>query len=134
FSALLAAAASATAVSLSYDETYDDASLSLTSVACSDGTNGLITKGYTTLGSLPDFPYVGGADVVAGWNSPNCGTCWTLSWDVTGNSIDLLVVDAASSGFNIALEAMNSLTNNQAVDLGRIDVTATQVDASNCGL
>ena len=42
----LAAAASATAstVSVSYDTTYDSASGSLTTVACSDGANGLITK------------------------------------------------------------------------------------------
>ena len=39
-----AAMASATTVSVSYDTTYDTASNSLTSVACSDGANGLITK------------------------------------------------------------------------------------------
>lgn len=53
---------------VSYDTGYDDASRSLSSVSCSDGTNGLLTKGYTNQGSLPDFPYIGGADVVASWN------------------------------------------------------------------
>ena len=53
--ALLAAASTSLAatVSVSYDETYDNASASLTSVACSDGTNGLITKGFSSFGSLP---------------------------------------------------------------------------------
>ncbi|KIY50651.1 epl1 protein [Fistulina hepatica ATCC 64428] len=134
FSALLAAAATAAAVSLSYDQTYDGASTSLTTVACSDGTHGLITEGYSTFGSLPDFPYIGGADAITGWNSANCGTCWTLYYPDTGRSINVLAIDHADSGFNIALEAMNDLTNNQAVFLGRIDVTATQVAVSNCGL
>ncbi|KAG1825549.1 Cerato-platanin-domain-containing protein [Suillus subaureus] len=87
---------------LSYDTTYDDASLSLSSIACSDGTNGLETKGYTTLESLPTFPNVGGVYTVAGWNS--------------------------------AATAMNTLTGNLAAELGRVDVTATQVNASVCGL
>ncbi len=66
--ALLAAASTtlAATVSVSYDETYDNASGSLTSVACSDGTNGLITKGFSSFGSLPQFPNVGGAAAVAG--------------------------------------------------------------------
>lgn len=36
--------ASANTVSVSYDTTYDNASGSMTTVACSDGANGLITK------------------------------------------------------------------------------------------
>ena len=36
--------ASATTVSVSYDPTYDTATTSMDSVACSDGSNGLITK------------------------------------------------------------------------------------------
>jgi hypothetical protein len=45
FTGLTAAAvATATTVSVSYDTVYDNASGSMTSVACSDGSNGLITK------------------------------------------------------------------------------------------
>lgn len=141
---------------VSYDTGYDDGSRSLASVSCSDGSNGLLTKGYTTQGSLPDFPFVGGADVIAGWNDAEvsdqishnhtyfvrneltnrckkqCGTCWTLTYN--GNSINVLAIDHTDTGFNLALEAMNALTNNQAEALGRIDATATQVDASVCGL
>ena len=46
----------------------------------------------------------------------------------------MLAVDHADSGFNVAKAAMNSLTGGQAEKLGRIDVTATQVAASKCGL
>ncbi|KUI71317.1 Protein SnodProt1 [Cytospora mali] len=118
---------------VSYDTGYDDASRSLTVVSCSDGTNGLITKyGYQTQGAIPDFPYVGGADVIAGWNSANCGTCWQLSYG--GRTINVLAIDHAASGFNIGETAMNTLTNNQAAALGRVDATAVQVAISECGL
>ena len=120
--------------SVTYDTTYDDSAFSLTGVACSDGVNGLINKGYTTLGSLPRFPYVGGAFAVARYNSPNCGTCWQLHYAETGKTINVLAVDVALDGFNISEEALNTLTGGLAVELGRVEVTATQVPASVCGL
>ncbi|KAG0694646.1 Cerato-platanin [Suillus ampliporus] len=118
--------------SLSYDTTYDDASLSLDSVACSDGPNGLITKGYTTLGSLPTFPNVGGVYTVTGWDSAACGTCYNVTYGST--TIAVLAVDTATEGFNLSEEAMNALTGNEAVFLGRVSVTAVEVAASVCGL
>lgn len=118
--------------SLSYDTTYDDASLSLTSVACSNGVNGLMSKGYTTLGSLPTFPYLGGVYTVTGWNSPACGTCYEVTYGST--TIAVLAVDVALDGFNLSEEAMNKLTGGLAVELGRVEVTSTQVDPSVCGL
>lgn len=42
--AVLAAPASNT-VTVSYDETYDHAGTSLSTVSCSDGSHGLLTKG-----------------------------------------------------------------------------------------
>lgn len=119
------------ALTVSYDGIYDVSSTSLTAVACSDGANGLITKGYTTFGSLPKFPYIGGAPAVTGWNSTGCGTCWQLTYN--GKSINVLAIDVAAD-FNIALKAMNDLTNNQAEALGRVPITASQVDKSVCGL
>ena len=139
--ALLAAALSAPAalasptsktLKVTFDQTYDNASKSLLGVACSNGENGLLTKGFTTLGSLPAFPYVGGAQFVEGWNSAMCGSCWTLTYK--GKSINVLAIDHTDSGFNIAQEAMDTLTGGQAVFLGRIDATAKQVDKSKCGL
>lgn len=156
---IISLAAAASAVSVSYDTGYDDANRSLTSVACSDGSNGLIPKGYPTQGSLPDFPFIGGAAVVAGWNDPDvsptdsfgeererereadqptrgpkiqCGSCWQLTYN--GKSINVLAIDHTDNGFNLALGAMNALTNNQAEFLGRIEATATQVAASVCGI
>ncbi|EPE08632.1 epl1 protein [Ophiostoma piceae UAMH 11346] len=130
---VLSMAAAATAISLSYDQGYDDASRSLTVVSCSDGANGLISRyGWQTQGEIPRFPYIGGSETIPGWNSPNCGLCWQLTYN--GKSIYVLAIDHAASGLNIGLTAMNELTNNQAVNLGRVDVTAVQTAASNCGL
>ncbi|PIL26664.1 hypothetical protein GSI_11240 [Ganoderma sinense ZZ0214-1] len=134
--ALLPSALGATtssSVSVSYDQTYDNGSNSLAITACSDGSNGLLLKGFTTFNSLPSFPYIGGAGVIPGWNSDQCGTCWQLSYN--GKSINVLAIDHAEAGtWNIALEAMNDLTNGQAEDLGRVDAIATLVDNSVCGL
>ncbi|KAF5386696.1 hypothetical protein D9615_001977 [Tricholomella constricta] len=141
FSAILAPLAllpsMALAVTLSYDPTYDNSQGSLTTVACSDGPNGLITAGFKTFGALPKFPYIGGAAAVEGWNSANCGTCWQLTYTNTKGvkkSINVLAVDHANAGFNIALAAMNDLTGGQAIQLGRIDVASTKVASSVCGL
>ncbi|KAG2139050.1 Cerato-platanin [Suillus clintonianus] len=117
---------------LSYDNTYDNPSQSLSTVACSDGPNGLITKGYTTLGQLPNFPNVGGVYTVTGWDSAYCGTCYEVTYG--SNTIAILAVDVATAGFNVAEAAMNTLTGNQAAFLGRVSVTSVQVNASVCGL
>lgn len=51
-----------------------------------------------------------------------------------GKTINVLAIDHAGAGFNIAQAAMNDLTNNQAANLGRIDVQYAEVAASACGL
>ncbi|OCH96373.1 Cerato-platanin [Obba rivulosa] len=128
----LLSSALAQSVSVSYDQTYDNASGSLSTVACSNGPNGLETKGFTTFESLPDFPMIGGAPAVAGWNSPACGTCWELTYE--GTSIIVLAVDHSGDGFNLSLEAMNKLTNGQATFLGRVTATSRQLTSTQCGL
>ena len=114
-------------VIFSYDTTYDDPSLPLSAVTCS----GLIRKGYTTLGSLPTFPNVGGM-----WDSPACGTCYEVTYGNT--TIAVLAVDISPDGPlegpSLSEEAMNTLTGEVAAELGRVDLTLTQVDASVCGL
>ncbi|KAH8104293.1 SnodProt1 [Phellopilus nigrolimitatus] len=114
-----------------YDNTYDNASGSMDSVACSDGQAGLASR-YPTFGSAPTFPNIGGTQFVAGWNSPNCGTCWQLTYD--GTSILVLAIDHADDGFNLSQEALDTLTDGQAVQLGTVQVDAEQVDSSLCGL
>ncbi|PPQ88683.1 hypothetical protein CVT25_010117 [Psilocybe cyanescens] len=125
------------ALTTSFDPVYDNAAGSLATVACSDGPTGLLTRGFTTFGSLPHFPNIGGAPAVTGHNSPACGTCWQLTFTNASNiatSINILAIDVATPNFNIALGAMNKLTNNQAQQLGRVPITATQVAATVCGL
>ena len=120
----------------SYDTVYDDAQRSLSTVACSDGPNGLLTRGFSTFGSLPKLPYVGGAPAVTGWNSPGCGTCWNLTYTNdkgTAKFINLLAIDG-SSNYNMPTAAMNELTDGQAIFLGRVPVTAVSVPPSVCGL
>ena len=124
-------------LTVSFDTAYDNANQSLSTVACSDGPNGLLTRGFTTFGSLPDFPFIGGAPAVTGFDSAGCGTCWKLTFvnsQGVSKSINILAIDVATPNFNIALEAMNALTDGQATFLGRVPVTAVQVDSSVCGL
>ncbi|KAM5439814.1 hypothetical protein MferCBS31731_004224 [Microsporum ferrugineum] len=129
---LSSAAAITSTVTLSYDPKYDNAGLSLTQVACSDGINGLITKGFTTAGSLPNFPNIGGSFAVEGYNSANCGKCFKVTWPVLNKSIFVTSIDRAT-GFNIAKAGMDALTNNQAEHLGRIDVTFEEASPASCG-
>ncbi|KAI4866605.1 SnodProt1 [Hypoxylon rubiginosum] len=129
---LLSLVAASSAVTVSYDTGYDDDSRSLTTVSCSDGQYGLIPRyGWQTQGDIPAM-YLGAADTIAGWNSPSCGTCYELSYN--GKTINVYAIDHAGAGFNIALDAMNALTNGQAVALGRVDATSRQVDVSACGI
>lgn len=132
---LLAAAGAALAQSftatVTFDQTFDNPEGSLDTVACSNGPNGLETKGFTTFRSLPAFPFIGGGPNVTGFDSVECGTCWQLSFDGPGATIEVLAIDVSSS-FNIALEAMNALTNGQAEALGRVNVTATPVSLMTC--
>ncbi|KAJ5526352.1 Cerato-platanin [Penicillium frequentans] len=122
-------------VQVSYDEKYDVGTTSMNTVACSDGVNGLVND-YPTFGSLPTFPLIGGALTIDGWDSPACGTCYQLHFE-SGNineTINVTAIDVASGGFNIGLEAMNRLTDNQAVSLGVVTATYVQVDKSVCGI
>ena len=94
---------------------YDNPTTSLNNVACSNGVNSLITKGFPTFGSLLTFPGVGGVYAVEGWNTMECGSCWQLTYE--GNSIYVAAVDTVSDGFDISLAALNELTNGQAQQL-----------------
>ncbi|OCB87681.1 SnodProt1 [Sanghuangporus baumii] len=132
FTTLLFATA-AFAVRAGFDNTYDDADASMNIVVCSDGANGLASR-FPTFGSVPTFPNIGGASAIPGWNSPQCGTCWQLTYSGTGNSIFVTAIDHADDGFNLSQEALDTLTNGRAVEFGVVDVTATQVDSSACGL
>lgn len=130
---ILSAAATAFAASgtAAYDTTYDTASLSTLSIACSDGINGLNTKGYPSLGSLPRFPRVGASAEVGGWNSPNCGKCYTITWGT--RSINVIAVDHANEGWVLSRAALDELTGGLAVMIGRFPVTWVPAAQSSCG-
>ena len=117
------------AVKATYDQHYDDANASTNSVACSN-----LTPKFPTLGSFPSFPNIGGAEAVSGFGSPECGSCWKLTDPLTGVSIFVTAIDTAGDGFNLSLEALNTLTNNNATGPGSAPVNRVQVDASECGL
>lgn len=137
FSPLALFPALVASVNVSFDPVYDNANQSLTTVACSTGSNGMITKGFTTFGSLPNFAHIGGAPAITGFNSAACGTCWNLTFvnsDKVSKTISILAIDVATPDFNIALSAMNELTGGQAVNLGRVPITAVQVNNTVCGL
>ncbi|KIY71766.1 eliciting plant response-like protein [Cylindrobasidium torrendii FP15055 ss-10] len=122
---------------LGYDDAYGNAGASLQDVACSTGSNGLITKGFNTFGDLPTFPAIGSAYVVDDWNSAGCGTCWNLEYtNSTGQklSITFTAIDVSGGGFYTSVNSLDYLTGGNGEQWGVIDVTATEVDASACGL
>lgn len=122
----------ASAINVSYDTGYDIGSRSLSVVACSDGSNGLLTRGFTTQDSLPHFPLIGGASTVEAWNSASCGKCYSLTFE--GRSINVIAIDHADVGFNVAQGALDQLTGGRAVEVGHVDAAWAEVPASNCGL
>jgi hypothetical protein len=133
---LLAVLPAARSVLVQYDTVYDNPTTSLNTVACSDGKNGMIAKGYKTFGDLPSFPHIGAAYPVEGYNSTSCGSCWELSYknDKTTTSIYVTAIDHADRGFVLARMGLQHLGGQQAVDAGKIDATATRVRGSLCGL
>ncbi|RPA92651.1 Cerato-platanin [Choiromyces venosus 120613-1] len=130
---MAASAFAQVATTAAYDTTYDTSSLSTLSLACSDGPNGLYTKGYQTLGALPGFPHVGAIETIAGWNSPNCGKCYKVTYTATGASINIIGVDVATSGIVLSLAALNELTGGQGQQLGRVAATYAETAATDCG-
>jgi len=125
------------AVNTSFDTVYDNKAQSLNTVACSTGSNGLVTAGFTTFGSLPTFPNIGGAPAITGFNDPDCGSCWNLTFTNSKGakkSVVITAIDVSTPDFNIGETAMNTLTGGQAVQLGRVPITATRLAASACGL
>lgn len=104
------------------------ASESMSTVACSDGSNGMIAKGHSTLQGL--YPDVGAANFIS-WNSPQCGACWRLTSQQTGQSVSITVIDGCgsvggySAHFDIAPEAFAQLGGSGVAD-GHVIVSYSQ--------
>ncbi|KAF8471659.1 Cerato-platanin [Russula ochroleuca] len=127
---LTAVFGSASSVLVGYDPEYDNPAALSDAVACYGALKAKDSK-YTTFGSLPSFPYIGGAYAVKGSNSPSCGSCWKLSY--ANKAIHVAAIDSDGEGFNIAKAALVELGGQEAVDAGKISASATQVDGSKCG-
>lgn len=113
------ALAARTPTSISWDPVYGNGGQSLATVACSDGSNGLLTKGYTTFSSLPQYPNIGGSPTVAGWNSANCGKCYNLYYGSV--VVKVRAVDTAPGGWNVNKAVLDKLTGGRAEAVGRVN-------------
>ncbi|KAH8692343.1 allergenic cerato-platanin Asp F13 [Talaromyces proteolyticus] len=114
-----------------FDTSYDDTSLSLSTVTCSNGENGLMTKNYNTIADLPT-PNVAGSPTVKAWNDPNCGACYALTYN--NKTVNVLAIDSAIGEFNVALKVLNDLTNGHGQEFGNVEVVYEQVQATKCGM
>ncbi|CRG91573.1 hypothetical protein PISL3812_08623 [Talaromyces islandicus] len=115
-----------------FDTAYDNPSLSLSTVTCSNGEHGLVTRKYKVISDLPTR-YVGGSPTVKAWNDPNCGACYALTYNHT-KTVNVLAIDLAVGQFNVALSALNELTGGNAQDFGRVDVQYELVNPRECGM
>ena len=105
----------------------------LTSCACSDGQNGLITR-YQQTTVQRWYPHVSAASF-ATWNSPECGGCYSLTAD-NGNSILVTVIDQCgqqpgySAHFDVSPDAFATLDGS--LTAGHIDVSYSKVKSTPC--
>jgi Cerato-platanin len=87
-------------------------------------------------GDLPNFPNLGGKSTIKRFDSPECGSCWGLTYtkgDNTTKTIYVTAVDGALDGWIISRSALQHLGGEQAVDKGDIEATAERVAGSKCG-
>ena len=118
-----------------YDQLYDEESTPLTSVACSNGQNGLITQGYNTFADLPTYPFVGGAPQIDGWDSFYCGTCWMViytspSGEVSSHWFTAIDTPVSGGGYSISMAGLNYLTGGNALAVNGVTMVFAE-DTSN---
>ncbi|EEB91677.1 hypothetical protein MPER_09930, partial [Moniliophthora perniciosa FA553] len=120
-----------------HNPVYDNRSMEIGRLACGGGENGLVTKGYRTLGDLPFFDNIGAAHP-SSYNSLECGSCWNLTYK--GNWAYIIAVDNASDEdlFVISDEANKALTRvngrNEGIEQDIVDLdSAHEVDRACCG-
>ncbi|KAK6538577.1 hypothetical protein TWF694_010156 [Orbilia ellipsospora] len=135
FSTFLAATVSAT--NLKWDSNYSySKNLALTSFACSDGVNGLITKtGAKTVGELkaklkPNV-YIAATPFIASWNSPNCGKCYRARNPANNKSIYIVAGDVSKPDAVTGEEGFTAIAQT-GLGQGSFNVYLSEVPASNC--
>ena len=126
--AATALSAGAVNVVATWDAKYDNFTGDLSTVTCAN----MISEGFTTFGSLPNWPFIGATEAIDGVDSPNCGTCWELTYQ--GKGFTILAIDHADEGFTISRVAMSQLTYGVGVELGHVLVDAVQIPIERCGL
>ncbi|KAI0396817.1 EC5 protein [Xylariaceae sp. FL0594] len=137
---MAAAAAASSATIARYDKRYADRNTHLFTVECYDGSNGLATRyGWTTLGNVRSFPDVAAASFVV-WDSPQCGTCWRVSYTNAGtgqtrNAYVTMVDFADGEGFVLSTTTFDRITGGLASKgVGSVKVQVEQVRRETCGL
>ncbi|KAF9815285.1 hypothetical protein IEO21_04648 [Rhodonia placenta] len=120
-------------IPLAYSTIYDEPSALVTVLTCGEQ---LKTLGYTTLGSLPGYPYIGGSVNVTDGDasSPNCGECALINF--AGAFATVLLVDHADEGIVVSEEVMQWLAPNGNVSdypYGTAELLE-ESDPSHCGL
>jgi hypothetical protein len=125
---------STSAVSVTYNRTYDGGSTPISQLACYKDGIGMIPDYINPEGkTISSFsPRIMGAEKIIGPDSSSCGSCIMLEYE--DRARPFLAVTDAKSGIELSLEGMNALTGGRAEALGRIDATATRVALLNCGL
>ncbi|KAI9433902.1 hypothetical protein H4582DRAFT_2060580 [Lactarius indigo] len=103
---------------------------SLSTVACSDGTNGLLTKHFTTVRLTAVVPQ---HRCCPSRRRLELYSVWVVLEDISseGSRSTSSPSIMPGDGFNLSLEAMDTLTNGQAQQLGVINAQATQVDCES---
>ncbi|KAG1770878.1 Cerato-platanin [Suillus placidus] len=120
---------------VTWDYTYGNPDGSLNSVSCSDGKNGLLTKGYTTFASLPSFPNIGGVPGTV-WNSTLCGSCWSLKYAAPNGRQTTVYITAVDNSYtyNVSPQAFIELAGATGLEAGKVKVRAIRVPSSKCGM
>ncbi|KAK1993054.1 hypothetical protein LX36DRAFT_752618 [Colletotrichum falcatum] len=117
-------------VRVTYDTKYDERKRPLSEVACWNPNIPGLFPGFDewlVQGDVP--PRIVAIPSIAGWEHPDCMTCWMVTWEPAGTTRVLLAIDGSKEGFVTSLEAMDSLTGGQARDFNRLEpleVEATQ--------
>lgn len=128
----------ATASTLKYESRYTlSNNQQLTSFACSDGPNGLITKtGATNVAQLRTKlrtgVYITAAPSVAGWNSVNCGQCWQLRNPKNNKTISAIAVDHAAPDLVGGEDAFRALSTSGTLKEGALTVYPAEKVHSAC--
>ncbi|KAK6520468.1 hypothetical protein TWF506_000722 [Arthrobotrys conoides] len=138
FYSLLLLVACVSASFLKYDSNYSYArNLPLTSFACSDGANGLITKFHVNTLSelrskLKPGVQVAAHKFVQKWNSPSCGTCLYARNPKTNLGFYFIAIDVASDVAETVIaspEAFSSISPSRTTAEGVLTVYITNLSA-----